>query len=223
MRLEICCFDEKSVELASKNGIKQIEFCENRELGGISPSTENMLRIIPKYDLKIHIMVRPRGGDFCYSEEEFEWMKHFIETWKNSQFAGFVFGILTPQNTIDTIRNKQLIDLAYPIPCTLHKAIDETIDFEKAVQDAISLNFKSILTSGGESSALEGFETLVKITEKYGKKIEFKIAGGIRSNNCSVFVDNPTQFQVIHSASIINEGASIDEIELKSLKKCVEF
>jgi copper homeostasis protein len=217
MRLELCCFHEESVALAVKNGIKQIEFCENRRLGGISPADEVIHKVTHKYDVEIHLMVRPRGGDFCYSEEEFQWMLDLVEKWKNAKIAGFVFGILTPYNTIDMNRNKQLIEKAFPIPCTFHKAIDETIDYEKAVQECIELKFHSILTSGGKPNALLGFETLLKTTQQYGHSIEFKIAGGIRSENCEIFTQFPHNFPVLHSACITDESENINLEELRRL------
>lgn len=216
--LEIACFNEESVVLASQNGADRIELCSDMSVGGITP-TENMIEFTKDFEIQKYVMIRPRGGNFFYKKEEFEQMKTSIYKIKEKKVNGFVFGILTYEGKVDKARNQELIKIAHPLPCTFHKAFDEILDYKQALFDCVDCGFENILTSGAKKTALEGINTLKELIELSENKINIIVAGGVRSSNISELNKflNATYY---HSSAIIQNGMNTaDEREIVSLKK----
>jgi copper homeostasis protein len=162
-------------------------------------------------------MIRPRSGDFIYSDEEFLQMKKDIENFK-AEASGFVFGILTEGNQLDRERNTELVQLAAPLPCTYHRAFDQVQDMFEATEQIIECGFKSILTSGGPSNAVDGAKTVAELQKKLGDKIEFILGGGVRSGNIG-FLKRRTNADWYHSAAITKPGETVDTNEIEQLKR----
>ncbi len=215
--LEIACFEITSAETALRSVADRIEFCAEQQLGGITPNIEEFRYLKSVYMKPIFVMLRPKGGSFLYSEDEFLQMKQSLIDFKKSGADGFVFGILNSGNTVDEARNRELVELAEEIPCTFHRAIDRTPDLEAAIQKIIEIGFKSVLTSGGKSSAMEGKEQLKNLVEKYSDQIEILIGGGVRSNNISE-LKNYTNGTSFHSSAIPSYEQFANEDEIKKLK-----
>ncbi|MCA6437304.1 MAG: copper homeostasis protein CutC [Bacteroidetes bacterium] len=216
--LEIACFNEESIAKACKNGADRLELCNEMSVGGITPS-ESMIEFANGYDIVKYVMIRPRGGNFTYTEEEFEHMKTSISQLKIKKINGFVFGVLTNDCKVDKIKNKELLKIAYPLPCTFHKAFDEISDYKQALVDCINCGFENVLTSGTKKTALEGKSILKELIELANNKINIIVAGGVRSSNISELNKflNATHY---HSAAIMQKGmSSADEKEIASLKK----
>ena len=205
--LEIACFEITSAETALRSVADRIEFCAEQQLGGITPNIDEFRYLKSVYRKPIYVMIRPKGGDFYYSDLEFEVMKKDLLQFKKSGADGFVFGILNSGNTIDIHRNKVLVDLAGDIPCTFHRAFDRTPDLDAAIKHLIDIGFKAVLTSGGKSSAMEGKENLRNLIEKYGNQIEILIGGGVRSGNISE-LKNFTKGTHFHSSAIPSYAVS---------------
>lgn len=216
--LEIACFEITSAETAIQSMADRIEFCENMELGGLTPNFYEFLHLKRNYKTPIYVMIRPSGGSFFYSESEFTEMKKDIIIFKEAGADGFVFGILNANNEIDEAKNAELITLAGDIPCTFHRAFDRTKDLEKSIETLIKLGFKTVLTSGGKSSAVEGKENLKNLVQKYSGKIEILIGGGVRSENISELKEftGGTSF---HSSAITKYNTFVSESEIKKLKQ----
>lgn len=216
--LEIACFEITSAEIACQSMADRIEFCDDLERGGTTPDFYEFLHLKRNYKTPVYVMIRPKGGPFFYSDSEFIEMKTSIITFREGGADGFVFGILTADNDIDDARNKELLELAGEVPCTFHRAFDRTSDLEKSLETLIRLGFKSVLTSGGKSSATEGKENLKKLVDKYSSQIEILIGGGVRSQNISE-LKKFTGGTSFHSSAIKDYDTYVTKEEIKKLKK----
>ena len=126
MLLEIACFNLESCLIAQKAGAKRVELCQNYSIGGVTPDETTILEARKQLSIALFVMIRPRKGDFIYSDIEFEEMRSQIEFCKESKCDGVVFGILTREGQVDVARCKKLTELASPMECTFHRAFDET-------------------------------------------------------------------------------------------------
>jgi len=213
-KLEIACFNLESALIASKSNADRIEFCADASSGGITPPLEEIEILRASTEKEIVIMIRPRGGDFYYSDKEFEQMKTEINAIKNLHVDGFVFGILDKNNEIDFNRNQELIELTKPYPCTFHRAFDRTSDALTSLEKVIDLGFKTILTSGLRNNVDEGKYTLKTLVEKATGQITIMPGGGLRSTNINE-IDHVTEAEYFHSSAMINsEIADLNEINL---------
>lgn len=216
--LEIACFEITSAETALKSMADRIEFCHDFEKGGVTPDFYEFMHLKRTYKTPVYVMIRPKGGPFYYSAAEFIQMKSSVITFKEGGADGFVFGILDAENEIDVERNRELLDLAGDVPCTFHRAFDRTENLEKSIETLIKLGFKTVLTSGGKKSAMEGKDNLKNLIEKYGNQIEILIGGGVRSKNISELrkFTGGTSF---HSSAIKDYDTFVTEDEIKKLKQ----
>lgn len=217
MFLEIATFDITSAEIALNSVADRIEFCADISLGGITPNIEEFKYLKEKYLTPIHVMIRPVGGNFLYSNQEFLQMQNDILDFSKANADGFVFGILDENHEIDVEKNKFLVDLANGKPCVFHRAIDRTKNIFESTEKIIELGFKEILTSGGENSALDGKENLKKIVEVYSDDIKILIGGGVRSNNISE-LKNVTGGNYFHSSAVLSYESFANAEEIKNLK-----
>ena len=213
-KLEIACFNLESALVASKSEADRVELCADVSAGGITPTLIDIKALRKETEKEIMIMIRPRGGDFCYSDEEFEQMKSEIILIKNFRVDGFVFGILNKKNEIDFERNQELIELAKPFSCTFHRAFDRTSDIENSLKTVIKLGFKTILTSGA-NNVNDGKQTLKTLVKKAKNRITIMPGGGLRSTNIQE-IDSFTNATYFHSSALIdNFGiANLEEINL---------
>src|SRR6185436_10643841 len=160
MIIEIVVFNIESAIQAQLGGADRIELCDNPGEGGTTPSIGVIEQVKKQLHIGVYVMIRPRGGDFCYSDHEFASMQRDIEACKQLKVEGVVFGILTNDVRIDRERNKKLIDLARPMKVTCHRAFDMTPDPVEALEDCIEVGFDRILTSGQQPQASKGVELI---------------------------------------------------------------
>ena len=165
-------------------------------------------------------MIRPRGGDFNYSEMEFEAMKQSILELKETGIDGFVFGILTQNNTIDVQRNSELVALASPLSCSFHRAIDHTDDYLKAIKTCIEMGFKTILTSGNASKIELGMDAVKEAIIQFGNQIQLMPGGGLRSSN-ALKIKEITQAIYFHTSGIVDDSEIANLIEINALKDVI--
>ncbi len=184
-KFEIACFNLESAILAQKAGADRVELCATISVGGTTPIIEMIQKAREHLTIDLYIMIRPRGGNFVYSEVEFQQMKSEIESIKGLGVNGFVFGILNEDNTINIEQNKTLVAEAYPFPCTFHRAFDAVSNCEQALEAVISCGFSTILTSGTFPNVMEGKEILKKLVVQAKNRIEIMPGGGLRSTNIS--------------------------------------
>lgn len=181
--LEICLETAEQAVAAQDAGADRIELCANLAVGGTTPLVDEMRLARRLLHIHLHVMIRPRGGDFCYTDSEFEQMKTAILEAKNAAVDGVVLGILNRDGTVDTLRTSKLIELAKPLQVTFHRAFDETPSPFQALEDIISTGAQRILSSGQADSALLGIELLSKLINTAGNRIIIMPGAGINANN----------------------------------------
>jgi copper homeostasis protein len=211
--LEIACFNLESALTAQKSGADRIEFCEDYKNGGVSPSVEKIDKAREKIVIPLHVIIRPRAGNFVYSEMEIQWMMQYILFCQHAGIDGIVFGALTDQKEIDINVCSRLIECAGNMSLTFHRAIDETSDIERSIQQLIDLKIHRVLTSGGRSNVIDGISEIEQLHSKFGKKIIIMPGGGIRSSNINKLL--ATGCREFHSSAIMEgENADAEEIEM---------
>ncbi|RZL48991.1 MAG: copper homeostasis protein CutC [Pedobacter sp.] len=181
--LEICANSFSSALAAEKGGANRIELCENMAEGGTTPSFAQIKFCKERLNIEVWPIIRPRGGDFLYSDDEFELMKEDIKICKSLKCDGVVTGILLANGEIDKKRCAELIELAKPMPVSFHRAFDMSSDLEKALEDLIELGFVRVLTSGGFDNALNGIAIISKLVTQANGRIEIMPGAGINPDN----------------------------------------
>lgn len=182
-QLEICANSIRSAVAAQKGGAHRIELCDNMAEGGTTPSY-GMISICKKnLSIPIFPIIRPRGGDFLYSNDEFEVMKADVINCREMGCEGVALGILNADESIDTNRCAELVALARPMEVTFHRAFDRCNDFEQGLEDIIALGCERILTSGGETDAYEGIPILKNLVEKAVGRLSIMAGAGITEKN----------------------------------------
>jgi copper homeostasis protein len=187
MRYEICLESADDVAAAAEAGADRVELCAALFEGGITPS-KGMIEqavAVAAGRIKVHVIIRPRGGDFIYTPSETAVMLADIETAKAAGADGVVIGALTPDAEIDTELCARLVEAARPLSVTFHRAFDVTRTPEKAFEDVIALGVDRLLTSGAAPSALEGALLIARLVEKAGGRIIVMPAGGINERTAA--------------------------------------
>lgn len=216
-KIEIACFNLESVLIAQKAGADRVELCVDMSVGGTTPSIEIIQQARENLTIDLYVMIRPRGGNFVFSEAELEQMKSEIETIKKLEVNGFVFGILKDDKTINLEQNKVLVELAKPLPCTFHRAFDEVLDCEQSLEDVISCGFSTILTSGTFPNVMEGEEVLKQLVIQAKNRIEIMPGGGLRSTNISE-LNEMVKANWYHSSAITDGSETANPEEIIQLK-----
>ena len=217
-KLEIACFNLQSALIAQQNGADRVELCAEIKLGGTTPNVQIIKEAKENLSIAIYVMIRPRGGNFVYSKEEFQQMKSEIEAIKKLEVNGFVFGILNEDDSVNIEQNAELVNLAKPIPCTFHRAFDEVKNYKTALEEVISCGFSTILTSGTFPNVMEGKEVLKELVHQANNRITIMPGGGLRSTNISQ-LDELVNANFYHSSAITDGSETANPAEIIQLKK----
>lgn len=218
IKLEIACFNLQSALIAEQGGADRVEFCADMKVGGTSPSLSDFIDLKSKISIPVYVMIRPRGGDFVYSDTEFDEMKSSLIQFKEAGADGIVFGILDANKKLDITRNKQLLDLADGLPCTFHKAFDEVFEPFIALQQLIDLGFDNILTSGQAATAMLGLPILKQLHQLSENKINIMVGGSVRSSNIHALLNEMNGLWYHSSAILQGDKAHLEEVKnLKSI------
>ena len=203
--LEICVFSVESALAAQKAGANRVELCAGFTEGGLTPSA-GAIRLARKLlNIECFVMIRPRGGDFCYSNTEFEQMRRDIEYAKSCGADGVVLGALQPNGHVNIIRTRELVQLAAPLEVTFHRAFDHTIDPFRALDDIVVCGCRRILTSGQKSTATEGINTIRELVHYAAGRIDVMAGSGVNPKNAHSFIE--AGVQALHfSAKKIKPG-----------------
>ncbi len=180
--LECCVESVESALAAKEGGADRLELCGNLMIGGTTPDINLYHRIREKCDILINVLIRPRFGDFCYSDEEFEIIRRDVKMFREAGADGVVIGILNPDGTLDTKRMAILMEEAKGMSVTLHRAFDVCVDPVKALQQAKELHIDTILTSGQKNTALEGADLLCELVKQAGDEIDILIGSGVKDS-----------------------------------------
>lgn len=182
-QLEICCTSFASAQIAVHGGADRIELCDNLYEAGTTPSYGLMEKIKDELSIAQYILIRPRGGDFVYTNDEFDLMKRDLTVCKRLGVAGVVSGVLNPDYTIDVPRTSALRELAYPLEFTFHRAFDLLIDQIVGLNQLVEIGADRILSSGGAPNVEEGKSRLEELIKEAGSRIAILAGGGLKSTN----------------------------------------
>jgi len=186
--LEICLDSVESAVAAERGGADRVELCASLPEGGTTPSAGMIAAVRKKIKIGLQVMIRPRGGDFFYSEDEFGTMQRDILIAKQLGAGGVVFGILNIDGNIDVPRMRQLIDLARPLKVTCHRAFDMACDVNRALEDLIDLGADRVLTSGGRKSAVDAMPTLAQLVQQAQGRISVMACGELSIANVKAVI-----------------------------------
>jgi copper homeostasis protein len=182
-KLEVIAFTIESCLLIQKAGAHRIEMCDNPADGGTTPSFGFLKKARELVSIDLFPMIRPRGGDFLYNNDEFEMMKEDIRYCKELGCDGVVIGLLNADGTIDKKRTAALIELAYPLGVTFHRAFDRTRDAFEALETLVEIGCERVLTSGLTPDVTQGTEMLAQLVSTADNRITIMPGSGVRSNN----------------------------------------
>ena len=179
MQLEICVDSVESAVAAERGGAQRVELCSDLLEGGITPSAGLIAEVRRRIGIGMFVMIRPRGGDFTYTEYEFEVMQKDIESVRELGADGIILGLLDEQAGVDVCRTRRLVELARPLPVTFHRAIDMTPDPKASLGDVLETGASRVLTSGGAAKVTEGLSAVACMVKAAGDRIAVMAGGGI--------------------------------------------
>ncbi len=189
IQIEICAPSLTSAIRAQNGGADRIELCAALELGGLTPSAATILAVRKRLKISVCVLIRPRAGDFVYSEEEWQIIQNDIIFCRENGCDGVVVGCLNNNGTLDTEKMQKMYALAYPMEIICHRAFDRTINAETALRELIELKYHRVLTSGQSVTALEGKEKLKKLVALADNKIEIMPGSGIQPSNLKDLIE----------------------------------
>ncbi len=206
--LEICVDSPQSAVAAERGGAYRIELCSSLFDGGTTPSAGMIATVRSLIKIDLCVMIRPRGGDFCYSNHEFAAMKRDISIAKQLRADGIALGILDRNGDVDTARCRELLEHARPLKATFHRAFDMSRDLDQSLEDIIALGFDRVLTSGGEQKVEDAIPVARRLRETAATRIAVMIGSGIRSGNVRELIAQ-TGVREIHSSARHVETSSM--------------
>lgn len=180
---ELCASSLEAAQTAESGGANRIELCADLSIGGVTPDFDLMKTTIEALTIPVHVLIRPRGGDFDFSVDEFTRMQKQIEEAKRAGAAGVALGVLCRDGRVDVKRSRELIELARPMAVTYHRAFDETPALEEALEALIEMGVDCLLTSGGQVDVQTGAEAIARLSRQAGDRIQIMAGGGLRLAN----------------------------------------
>ena len=203
MKLEIIGFNIESCVVAQQAGADRIELCANPAEGGTTPSYGFIHSARKLLAIELYVMIRPRGGDFFYSDDEYDIMKTDVDTCKKIGCDGIVLGMLNRDGSIDKKRCKYLTDYAYPIGVTFHRAFDRAINPGQALEDVINIGCERILTSGQQPKVMDGKILIKELIDQADDRIIIMPGSGVTSSNIAGIAESTGAKEFHSSASMI--------------------
>ncbi len=208
MICEVVVYNIESAFKAQEGGADRIELCDNPADGGTTPSGGVVDVVRKNMNLDVFVMLRPRGGDFCYSSYEFHTMRRDMLQFQKLSVDGFVLGILLPDGSLDKKRCKELIDLARPLPVTCHRAFDMSRNPLQTLEDCIEVGFARILTSGAKAKADQGVGLLAELVKAARGRIQIMAGSGVNEQTVADIVKT-TGVQEIHFSATASRPSAM--------------
>ncbi len=183
--MEIAIDSVAGARAAVAGGASRLELCAHLDAGGLTPSAGLLAAVLRQVAGRVPVfaMVRPRGGDFCFDDDEFEVMQHEVTTLRDAGAQGIVTGLLLPTGLVDADRTRQLVERAAPLPVTFHRAFDLTTDAAEALETLVELGIARVLTSGQAATAEAGIECIETLCQRARDRIVVMPGAGIRAHN----------------------------------------
>jgi copper homeostasis protein len=197
--LEVCVDSVESALAAQRGGARRVELCANLIEGGTTPSGGLISAVRDNITIDVNVMIRPRAGDFCYSEPEIDIMRRDILLAKERGANGVVLGLLNSNGNVNKVHTREFVELAAPLKVTFHRAFDMSQDLFRSLADLAGTGVHCILTSGGEQTALEGIGTLKRLVEAANGELAIMAGSGIKERNVAKIVKE-TGVRQIHAS-----------------------
>ncbi|MBR3466638.1 MAG: copper homeostasis protein CutC [Bacteroidales bacterium] len=221
MEIEICCGSIQSAANAKAGGAVRVELCQGLVEGGTTPSPATIQYAVRELGLKVFVLVRPRGGDFCYNELEVKTMEEDVAFCKEAGASGIVVGFLHPDGSIDTELTRRFVELSAPLPVTFHRAFDECADPLNALEQIIECGCARILTSGCKPTAIEGAEMLQQLVKQADGRITILAGSGVTPEN-AVALREKTGVKEIHGSCKKTRPDGAWETDAEEVRKLIE-
>ena len=197
--LEVCVDSVESAIAAQRGGACRVELCANLIEGGTTPSGGLISAVRDSITIDVNVMIRPRAGDFCYSEPEIDIMRRDILLAKERGANGVVLGLLNSNGNVNKVHTREFVELAAPLKVTFHRAFDMSQDLFRSLADLEGTGVHCILTSGGEQTALEGIGILKRLVEAANGELAIMAGSGIKERNVAKIVKE-TGVRQIHAS-----------------------
>jgi copper homeostasis protein len=214
---ELCVETLHAAQAADQGGADRIELCDKLDIGGITPGEELASTTIQALSIPVHVLIRPRGGDFAYSDGEFGLIRQQIQWVRQAGAAGVALGVLLADGSVDVARSRELVELARPMKVTFHRAFDRTPDLGEALEAVIRTGADCLLTSGGAPDVLAGVKQLKTLVEQAGNRIQIMAGGGLKLASM-VEVLEQTGLRCLHGSLTRRAGDSPPESDKKDGK-----
>jgi Uncharacterized protein involved in copper resistance len=234
MKLEVIGFGIDNCLIAQQAGANRIELCDNPSDGGTTPSYGCIVAARKKLQIELFTMIRPRGGDFLYSEEEFEIMKSDVLLCKKLGCDGIVTGLLTADGKVDKERTSQLVTIAYPLGVTFHRAFDRSAEPFEAMQDIIGTGCERILTSGQKNNAYDGAALIKQLIDAADDRIIIMPGAGVRAGNIRAIAEITgasefhtsakcnTESKMIYHNKLLDEKQEISSVDAQEIEQMIK-
>lgn len=209
LKLEICSFNLPSALVAQEAGAHRIELCADPEEGGTTPGPGTIRTARERLHIELYPIIRPRGGDFLYSDEEYRIMIRDLEFCKAIGCNGVVIGLLDAAGSVDKARCARLVEMAYPLGVTFHRAFDWSANPFEALEDIISIGCERILTSGQRPTAIEGADMINELVRQADDRIIIMPGSGIRASNIAALAAK-TEAGEYHSSARSRQASAME-------------
>jgi copper homeostasis protein len=215
MIVEACLETVASAVAAERAGADRIELCSDLAEGGVTPSAGLIHAVRTRVGIPLHVLIRPRGGEFIYDAAEEEVMLADIREARRAGADGVVIGALSAGQRVHRARTERLVAAAGTMACSFHRAVDATPDLDASIALLVELGVSRVLTSGGAATAMEGSATLARLHSRWGERITILAGGGVRAGNVRQLVER-TGVREVHLGPRLAEGRGLDIRELEA-------
>jgi len=202
---ELCVESIESARIGEAGGADRVELCDQLAIGGVTSGPKEIAEAVRTLKIPVHVLIRPRGGDFVYSDAEFGQMRAETLATKAAGAAGVATGVLLPDGRVDIARTRELVQLASPMKITFHRAFDELVDMEEGLEDVIRTGADCLLTSGGKANVMEGAQQIAALQRQANGRLTIMPGGGLTLANM-VEVARATGVSYLHGSLLRKSG-----------------